>query len=474
MDPHTRPASHGHPHDADARGPDPRIGEIDDALAHDDAARAARRAARSPAEGRLTDLPRLLRWIGGAVLVVAAFTFMLQGWERADDLARYYHFLAFTGTLTVAGFFCGLRIRDEKGARTFLGLAAGAVPVHFTVLGALLYSQFPWLSGFVSYPDYAHFSAPHPAAALLTAAIGVVALVPVCWTAFLALARPEARRLTAAYLLANATLLVPTRNADVIGVLALALLLGCLLFDRRWLQPAQGLRTLEGAFVRLLMGVPFAVLIGRTLNLYEPSALFWAACAASVAATLFKLAPTVANEKLDAVAFQHLALAPAGMACWQLAHGVLHTFHLHDAAFLPLACLPAAGLFAAMSLRSVDDGARMRALAAVVAAGGMALQLVLFPGVLSSVACLATAILATAYGYAAEQKGVLATGAAVLVFGLLYHLRYAAELYALSPWAALAALGVATVLAASVLERHHRSLVAHLSALRGRIAGAGH
>ncbi len=470
MDPHIRRA----PDVLETGAPVETVcGEIDEALAADDARREARRSARTRSEGRLTDLPRLLRWIGGAVLVVAAFTFMLQSWERADDLARYYHFLAFTGTLTVAGFFCGLRIREEKGARTFLGLAAGAVPVHFTVLGALLYSQFPWLSGFVAYPDYAHFSAPHPAAALLTAAIGVAVLVPVCWTAFLTLARPEAKRLTAAYVLANAALLVPTRNADVIGVLALVLLMGCLFFDRRFLQPAQGLRTLEGRFVRLLMGVPFVVLIGRTLNLYEPSALFVAACAASLAALLFKLAPLAAGRNLDVDALQHLALVPAGLACWHLAHGVLDTFGGPEAALLPLACLPTAGVYAAMSLRAAGDGARMRSLAAMVAAGGMALQLVLFPGVLSSVACLATAILATAYGYAAEQRGVLVTGGAAVAFGLLYHLRYAAELYALSPWAALAALGIATVVAASLLERHHRALGARLGALRARLADPG-
>jgi hypothetical protein len=468
MDPHT------HPDGPDCVGPDSRISEIDEALAEDDAQRAERRAARTAGQERLNDLPRLLRWIGGAVLVVAAFTFMLQSWESADDLARYYHFLAFTGVLTAAGFFCGLRIRDEKGARTFLGLAAGAVPIHFTVLGALLYSQFPWLSGFAHYPAYAHFTAPHPAAALATAAIGVVALVPVCWMAFLTLARPEAKRLTVAYMLANLTLLVPTRHPDVIGLLAFALLIGCLFFDRRYLLPAQGLRTLEGRFVRLLMGVPFAVLIGRTLNLYEPSSLFFAAWLASMAVTLFVLGPAMVKQKREAVLAQYVSLIPAGLACVALGDAVVGAFNLHESAILPLVCLPMAGTFAAMSLRTADGGARMRNLAALVAAGGMTAQLVFFPGVLSSVACLATAILATAYGYAAEQKGVLVSGAAALVFGLLYHLRYAAELYALSPWAALAALGIVTVVAASLLERHHGTLAAHVIELRSRIGGWSH
>lgn len=101
----------------------------------------------------------------------------------------------------------------------------------------------------------------------------------------------------------------------------------------------------------------------------------------------------------------------------------------------------------------------------------MTLQLMLFPGVGSSLACLAAAIVATAYGYAAEQRGVLGLGVLALIFGLLYHLRYAAELYALSPWGSLALLGIVTVIAASLVERHHRSLTARVVDLRVRLQG---
>jgi hypothetical protein len=130
-----------------------------------------------------------------------------------------------------------------------------------------------------------------------------------------------------------------------------------------------------------------------------------------------------------------------------------------------------ATLYGALSLRSLDGGAGLRKLAALVATGGMTLQLVLFPGVGSSLACLATAIVATAYGYAAEQRGVLGLGVLALIFGLLYHLRYAAELYALSPWGSLALLGIVTVIAGSLVERHHRSLSARVVDLRGRLQG---
>jgi hypothetical protein len=427
--------------------------EVDQAIAREDAERAERRTAPSPLAARLSDLPRLLRWVGASVLVVAAFTFMLQSWEQGNDVVRYFHFLAFTATLTAAGFFCGLRIRDEKGARTFLGLAAGAVPVHFTVLGALLYSQFPWLSGFAEYPAYAHFLAPDGAAALVTSGIGVGVLIAVCWIAFLAFARPQARRLTTAYLLANAALLVPTRHPDVIGLVALGLLVGLVVFDRMVLASSQALRTPEGSFVRAMLAVPFAILIGRTFNLYEPSALV----------------PKVIASRRWASAAQYASLVPAAGAWLCVAHALQSALSLSAAWVLPLACLPTALLYGALSLRSQGDGAPMRRLAALVATGGMTLELVLFPGVLVSFFCLATAIVALAYGYASEQRGVLLTGLTALVFGLLYHVRFAAELYALSPWGALALLGTVTVLAASLLERHHRTLLGHALELKGRL-----
>ena len=55
-----------------------------------------------------------------------------------------------------------------------------------------------------------------------------------------------------------------------------------------------------------------------------------------------------------------------------------------------------------------------------------------------------------------------------------YHRAAAAGLSGLSPGGVLAALGIATVVAASVLERHHRTLAAHVIELRSRIGGWSH
>ena len=98
--------------------------------------------------------------------------------------------------------------------------------------------------------------------------------------------------------------------------------------------------------------------------------------------------PAAVRKVEHAVVAQHLAVAPALAACVALADAVVTAFGLGDAFALPLICLPAAAVLGAMSLFAIDGGGSIRGLAAMIATVGMAVQLVLFPGVLSSVACL--------------------------------------------------------------------------------------
>jgi hypothetical protein len=393
---------------------------------------------------------------------------MLQNWAGGSDVLRYLHFLGFTVVLTAAGLFCGLRIRDDKGARTFVGLAAAIVPVHFTVLGALLYSQFPWLSGYTAYPAYARIVAPDGLWALGTTAVGIAALVPIVWIAFRAFARSAAWPLAAAYLAANAMLLVPTRHPDVIGLMALVGIAGLLAFDRLALQPITALRTREGTFCRLMLPVPLLVLIGRSIHLYSLSSLVWAGLLAAVAVALFELLPQRLGEGRRSVWAQRLSTLPAAGAWFLVADTIQWNLRLDEGMVLPLVTLPIAVILVAMSLRALGSRALYRNAAAIVATGGVTLNLLVHPGIGSSFACLSSAIVTVAYGHTAERRGVFAIGIAALALGLLYHLRFAAHLYSVSPWGSLALLGVVTLTAASVLERHHKALTARARAFGER------
>ena len=132
--------------------------------------------AQAPPSQRFEGLSRLLRGVGALALLAAASSFLLQHWESGGDVWRYYALLAHTGLLGVLGFAWGLRAGDAKGARTFLALAAGLVPAHFSILGGLVYSQFSLDGPLAAVASYATWVAPDATTATLAVAATAVAL----------------------------------------------------------------------------------------------------------------------------------------------------------------------------------------------------------------------------------------------------------------------------------------------------------
>ena len=122
-----------------------------------------------------------------------------------------------------------------------------------------------------------------------------------------------------------------------------------------------------------------------------------------------------------------------------------------------------------MSISSLGSGAGYRRAAAAVAIVGSGLHLVITPGVLAAFLCLAVGIATLAYGYFVEQKLIFFAGAMATLWGLVYDLRYALELYALSRWGSLALLGLVTIVISAVIERHHEALVAATARLGTRL-----
>src|SRR5688500_11207417 len=87
-------------------------------------------------------LGRILRLVGGAFLIASASTFLFHRWEQGSDSMRYAMLLLHTVFLTAAALFCGLGVRESRGARTFLAITLAIVPINAAVLGGLVYSQF--------------------------------------------------------------------------------------------------------------------------------------------------------------------------------------------------------------------------------------------------------------------------------------------------------------------------------------------
>lgn len=423
----------------------------------------------TPTQQRIAELSLLLRAVGALVVLAAASTFLLQRWSTGDDVHRAWTLLAHTALLAVAGFACGIGLRESKGARTFLGLAVAMVPVHFTVLGALVYSVLGYpVSGasadaFWTAPSL-FWTASNPSAVALAVAGHLAVLVPIAAVGLLALARPVTGRTLPVLLIGHALLLVPTRDPDQVAalVVALAALLGW--FELRVAPHHASLHTAEGRYTRLVLTAPLAMLVARNVNLYDVSyvlggALFLAG----------GLASFIGSRRTSGVARATLELATLGalgMAC--ACHGL--ALALPPAAFLPLVSLSFAPSAAALSVLMTELGPTYRRVAAAVAILGVGLNVLIYPGPLTSWLCVAVSVAVLAYASFVQQRMILAAGVLGLLLGLSQQLHYAVYLFQSSQWIALAVLGSATIVGASLLERHHERLGARLGALRTELA----
>ncbi|MGR9089078.1 MAG: hypothetical protein ACU85U_00700 [Gammaproteobacteria bacterium] len=126
---------------------------------------------------------------------MASLSVMLfHGWSSGSDLARFYTLLTYCGVLAAIGVVLGRVVQENKGARTFLALALGAVTVSSAVLGALSYSLFNDAAPAV--PTFAAWVAPDTGSLMLAVAMATAVLCPIAYFGFAVFARRSAQRLT--------------------------------------------------------------------------------------------------------------------------------------------------------------------------------------------------------------------------------------------------------------------------------------
>lgn len=413
-------------------------------------------------------LPRLLRTLGAAILATASVTFLFQHWGTLDSISRYFAFLAFTGVLAGAGFLCGLRLREDKGARTFLGIAAAIVPIHFCALGGLIFSRVLAHRGISSHVSgVALWTAGTDSGALLTVVSGAAVLAAICYVAFAALFRKRAAELTLIYIASNAALLLPIRSHTFgLSLVIAALVLALARFDRRILTDTAAW-TPEGRFVRLMLAAPAFMVIARTVVLYPITHGFISAILYLLAAATFFGVSRYSESRSTRVTGETLAVVP--LLCGWYLTGIELLKHL-DWSFAVISTLGAvlgAGLVAMDLLSAAGGHPKFRRIGTVIFSGSAVAGLFVFPSVWNSALCIAIGAMAAAYGCFFADRTAARTGVAATAIGVLYQLQaMARELVDYSPWLFLAVLGTVTVLLSSVLERNLFGLRARLAELR--------
>lgn len=417
-------------------------------------------------------LPQLLRWIGGISLLGSAITFLLGGWMDAEPLIRYYSFFALTSALSIAGVFCGLRLKEDKGARTFLSLGTAFIPVLFCQLGALVYAQtVGYTSQFSEYLEIFQFSPIGIPLLAGTIAIALVLLTFYAFAGFSAMARPAAKRLTAVYLAANSILLLPFRGDSIVAGLGFALLVGLVYMDRKYFSKITSLRTWDGRAMRALLYTPFGLLLLRSALLYSVSGVILSLLFAAIAALFFFGLPAAAKKISHKRFYQHISIAPLFLAWIYVAEPLINLVgNTGINNFATLIVLPFAGIVALLSRHTSDSGRSFRLLAGGTAVVAVILQMALGGGLVPAMIALGVSILLIILSYNIREKGLLFIGIAGTAISLIYHFRYAVEFYQSNLWLSLAGTGVAVILTASYIERNWQKLLGQGKDLRTQLS----
>jgi len=246
--------------------------------------------APAPGPALTWTLSGLLRTGGTAALVIALAQFLLAGVHVDNDLQRFGLMLLQTGLFTGGAFVLQRFLHDTGSARLLLGVSLMSVVAGFAVLGAMLYSAFPldavtvpvdrgWPlplapSKLDALPTLVQWQAGSAVETLVATVAAALVLLPTARFGFAVLARGSAQRLTALTALACLTLLVPTRDPVLTGLLAAATLLVLIAAQRGTVARDPALATLEGRFARAVPFLPVGVMIVRTLVLHEVDAGF--------------------------------------------------------------------------------------------------------------------------------------------------------------------------------------------------------
>ncbi len=433
-------------------------------------------------EDKWTSFASIVRFVGAAILISSALSFLLQRWVGLDSMIRYYSFLGFTFVLSMAGIFCGLYLKETKGARTFFAIATAFLPAHFVQLGALLFSRFienhqELFAGYSSYVrNLAIYTAPSGLSVWVTMVLAGVVLIPIAYLGFSSLARLEAKRLTGVYIATNALLLIPTRDGVSIAIIAVLGTAFAAFADSFLFSSASALKTREGRVARFLPLVPVFLLIGRSVALYPNHVLLFSSALAMIFVAMFYYVPKLTNSQEFGSFIQGVSMFPAAFSWMLLLDGTI--FSVADAEifgapidilYIPMSIVPIAAFLLFVSYLTISSGETYRKVAAMICAPAGVIQLAFYPGIASATFCILVSAITLIFAFTFENRATFFAGAISLAIGLFYHVVYAVDALSISPWLTLAVAGTSLVIFASYFEKNQGAVFGKLKLFRNKI-----
>ena len=403
--------------------------------------------------GLMKKLPSLLRILGTTALLVAMYSFLVNGWHSGGDVFRYLLMLGHTGAMTAIGLTSGHWLKEGKGARLLLTLALVSVSANFAILGAFIVSQSP-TAATVNYPGYVDWSVGSLSTALMVTGGALIVLLPVVLVGFRALSRSMSSRLAVLYLISNLALLIPLRDPHLVGYMVFGLTLFVLVFSGKAAQQNVSAKTHEGMMALVLQYLPIAVLLCRNLWLYAPDLFLLTVLALTLFFALRQISIRLDSFPEIRSFIELLSMLPAlgfgvGLGATMAENGFFATELI-----LPVATLATASLIYEISVRAQQGRALYRIVSVAVLCSGLIANMLFFGGVLAAMMSAVIGIAVAVYGYMKQQRIVFGGGMVTMSVGLGYQLYYATQIFHLGSWASLAVLGMAAIVVGSTIECH--------------------
>ncbi len=399
------------------------------------------------------NISRMLRFTGALAVLGGMSVFLLKG-DVSDDVTRYYELLAQTLILAFGGLLMSFVLKENKGARVFLGLALISNVVNMTTLGALIYSTVQWDNALAQYPSYAKWLAGDigMSSFMLMVGAGFAVMLPIALFGYKVMARSLTRPLIATFLFTNLLLLLPVRESFYVGMVAIVGAAVPLYVIHKYFRSDLKMRTPEGVFAVATLFLPVAIIVSRNLWLYAMDDMLHIILSGVAIAILRVISGALTNNSTSKRIVNWMNVV-AGIS---LSFAMAKTVQAHvsfDFYFTVFGAILATVVMD-VSLRAGDRKDFAIRYAALLMVGCQLLQMIAVGDLINSIV---TVIVGAGVVYIAKtqkNKMLFIVGIITVVGGFIKQLEQLVQFVDMSNWLHLAVLGISAIVIASVIERH--------------------
>lgn len=396
------------------------------------------------------NLTRLLRWCGSFVLIASALAFMYQGMYSFSPMTRHWIMLVLCGSLGIIGLLTGTTLKEDKGARLFLGFAAASFPVLASQLGAMFFSIFGKPP--IGMPQPLVYTLANLSMVFAITVLTLTIIVPVSYFAFRVLARSQASLLTIVYTLANLSILIPLRDDFWVSGIVITAACAILFVDILRLGKDFRLDNFEGRTARILLVTPLLVMLGRSFFYATDSSYYGFMLFLASSCLAFHWSRSIQRSGIKIIS--QLAGQIGMVIGWTMCLlPILNAASIGDGMATYFFILPISIMLGIQSLQCNGKTARNYRYAAVFACLISVIVAHWFQHtpMISSIA-IVVAIFILALGTLTAEKLIIYCGTLIAIIGLA---NFGLQLFQMQisyGWLALAVIGIGAMFSASLIE----------------------